>query len=156
MSSDGGGMSSVCMPETNPGYVALREAGAPFAPEDLRRYAQASGDHNPLHLDPAFARKAGFDDLVVHGMLNMARLGGMLTRHFDAGSIRGFGARFESVLLVGQATTIDMSLAGYEGGVARVELLMRAQNGRRIVSGHADIRLSEEALCRRFRPLSGA
>ncbi|CDM25248.1 MaoC-like hydratase/dehydratase [Castellaniella defragrans 65Phen] len=149
---DGGGTAAVRMPEAVSGPAVLHEAGAAFSPEDLRRYAQASGDHNPLHLDPAFARRAGFDGLVVHGMLNMARLGRMLTRHFDAGSIRGFGARFESVLLVGQATTIGMSLTGYEGGVARVALLMRAQDGRRIVSGHADVRLSEEELLRRFRP----
>ena len=38
----------------------------PVGREQLQAYAQASGDLNPLHLDPAFARKAGFDDVIVH------------------------------------------------------------------------------------------
>ena len=27
-----------------------------------------SGDRNPLHIDPAAARKAGFDDVFLHGL----------------------------------------------------------------------------------------
>jgi len=58
--------------------VAERTFG-PIAREDLRRYAEASGDLNPLHLDPEFARQAGFDDVIVHGMLGMALLGRLIT-----------------------------------------------------------------------------
>lgn len=43
--------------------------------EQLRRYAAASGDYNPIHLDPAAARRVGLDDVIAHGMLSMAFLG---------------------------------------------------------------------------------
>ena len=36
---------------------------------DLRRYAAASGDDNPIHLDVALARRAGLEAPPVHGML---------------------------------------------------------------------------------------
>lgn len=36
------------------------------------RYAEASGDHNPIHLDRDFARKSGFPGVVCHGMCTMA------------------------------------------------------------------------------------
>ena len=38
----------------------------------LALYCGASGDHNPIHVDIDFARKAGFPDVFSHGMLVMA------------------------------------------------------------------------------------
>lgn len=37
--------------------------------ERVDAYAAASGDRNPIHLDPAAARQAGFDGTIAHGML---------------------------------------------------------------------------------------
>jgi acyl dehydratase len=42
--------------------------------EDVRAYAEASGDHNPLHQDDRVARAAGFDRVVAHGMYTMGTL----------------------------------------------------------------------------------
>jgi acyl dehydratase len=36
------------------------------------RYAEASGDRNPIHLDAAFARQQGFPGAIVHGMCTLA------------------------------------------------------------------------------------
>lgn len=73
---------------------------APITRERLADYAQASGDLNPLHLDPSFAKTAGFDDVVVHGMYGMAQLGRLLTEHFPAENIRSFSVRFNAVIPV--------------------------------------------------------
>jgi len=109
--------------------------------EELADYASASGDLNPLHLDEAFARKAGFGDLVVHGMLNMAALGRLLTDHFEPNAILGFSSRFEGVLLVGEPTRLSMTLLARTDGIAAIALEMLAPEGRRIVGGRATIRL---------------
>lgn len=43
-------------------------------PPDLTvRYAAASGDNNPIHLDPARAQAIGFPGVIVHGMATLAR-----------------------------------------------------------------------------------
>lgn len=42
--------------------------------EDLRRYADASGDHNPIHLDDEAARALGLEGVIAHGMLTWARV----------------------------------------------------------------------------------
>lgn len=47
----------------------------PITQEQLRRYADASGDHNPIHLDEQAARRVGLDGVIAHGMLSMAFLG---------------------------------------------------------------------------------
>ena len=39
--------------------------------DDLRAYAEASGDANPIHLDPAAAAAAGLPGTIAHGMLVM-------------------------------------------------------------------------------------
>ncbi|MFI5780686.1 MaoC/PaaZ C-terminal domain-containing protein [Nocardia sp. NPDC051570] len=42
-------------------------------PDELpARYADASGDHNPIHLDPEFARSVGLPGVVLHGMATYA------------------------------------------------------------------------------------
>ena len=39
---------------------------------DLVRYAEASGDHNPIHQDEAVARQVGLPGVIAHGMYTMA------------------------------------------------------------------------------------
>ena len=46
--------------------------------EDVAAYAEASGDHNPLHRDDEVARAAGFDRIVAHGMYTMGTLASWL------------------------------------------------------------------------------
>ena len=42
--------------------------------EDVRRFAELTGDHNPLHVDRAFAETTPYKDIVVHGMLGASLL----------------------------------------------------------------------------------
>ena len=49
----------------------------PFEAEPVSRlmlalYCGASGDHNPIHVDIDYARAAGMDDVIAHGMLALA------------------------------------------------------------------------------------
>ena len=46
--------------------------------EDVRAYADASGDRNPLHLDDEVARAAGFPRVIAHGMYTMGTLASWL------------------------------------------------------------------------------
>jgi len=40
-----------------------------FSVDDVRAFAALTGDENPVHLDAAAAKVAGFDGPIVHGML---------------------------------------------------------------------------------------
>ena len=48
--------------------------------EDVRAYAEASGDRNPLHLNDGVARSAGFPGVIAHGMFTMAHLASCVVR----------------------------------------------------------------------------
>ncbi len=63
----------------------------------LALYAGASGDHNPLHIDPDFAASAGFDDVFAQGMLSMAYLGRLLTNWVPQSYIKNIDVRFSSI-----------------------------------------------------------
>jgi len=45
-----------------------------FTREQIAAYAEASGDHNPIHLDDDFARSVGLPGVIAHGMLQMGIL----------------------------------------------------------------------------------
>jgi acyl dehydratase len=77
----------------------------PLTRTTLALYAGGSGDHNPLHVDGDFARAAGLDDVIAHGMLSMAWLGRMLTHWTDQRSLREFSVRFAATTRVGERIT---------------------------------------------------
>lgn len=104
------------------GSVVATLAPPPSNAGDLALYAKASGDTNPLHLDPEFARKAGFDNLVAHGMLGMAHMGRLLTNTFPAESIKSFTARFSAVILAGEQVRYQATLAENGGDFYKLSL----------------------------------
>ena len=69
----------------------------PISRTTLALYAGASGDHNPIHIDSDFAKKAGMPDVFAHGMLSMAYLGRMLTNWQPQASLRKFSTRFAAI-----------------------------------------------------------
>ncbi len=52
-------------------------------------YAHASGDHNPLHLDPEFASSTQFGGVIAHGMLTLAYISEMMTLAFGRSWLEG-------------------------------------------------------------------
>ena len=54
-----------------PGEVVYEESTV-VDEDQTKRYAEASGDHNPIHLDEDTARMAGLPGIIAHGMCTMA------------------------------------------------------------------------------------
>jgi acyl dehydratase len=54
------------------GERVLVHVTEPLSRDTLRRYAAASLDFNPMHLDDAFAREAGETAVIAHGMLTLS------------------------------------------------------------------------------------
>ena len=77
-----------------------------FTKEQIAAYAEASGDHNPIHLDDDFARTVGLPGIIAHGMLQM---GLMATVAAEAAGgpdrLRRLYCRFAGMVLPGDAVT---------------------------------------------------
>lgn len=80
---------------------------APITRHTLALYCGASGDHNPIHVDLDFAKKAGFPDVFTHGMLVMAYLGQSLTDAVCPKDIRAFSTRFAAITQLGASLTCE-------------------------------------------------
>ena len=67
--------------------------------EDVKAYADASGDQNPLHQDDGFARGVGFPGIIAHGMFTMAHLTKAITDWIgDPGALRSIKVQFRAVV----------------------------------------------------------
>ena len=76
---------------------------APINRTQLALFAGASGDHNPIHIDTDFARKAGMPDVFAHGMLGMAWVGRLVTQWAPMAELREFNVRFAGITHLGNA-----------------------------------------------------
>ncbi len=84
------------------------------------RYAEASGDHNQIHLDPEFARSVGLPGIIVQGMCTMAFASRAVIATAcgdDPVRLRRLAARFARPVLPGQAITTRIWDADVRNGV---------------------------------------
>jgi len=113
----------------------------PVSRATLALYAGASGDHNPIHIDSDFAKKAGMPDVFVHGMLTMAYLGRMLTNWQPQSQLRKFTSRFLAITEIGAVLSCSgkvTELLDDNGSLcARVEIQATKQGGTAAVIGEA-------------------
>jgi 3-hydroxybutyryl-CoA dehydratase len=133
-------------PETSTFHVgdALPMVTKIITQEKVDRYAEASGDHNPLHIDPEFASKTQFGGTIAHGMLILAYLSEMMTAAFggywDTDALK---VRFRAPARPGDTvTTFGRVLRIDDRKRTRVtvcELEARNQKGETLISGTAEV-----------------
>jgi len=118
----------------------------PITREDLKRYAAASGDLNPMHTDEEFARNAGYPGVFAHGMLSMGYLGEFLVQAGGVGSIRRFRARFAKLTWPGDVVTCRGRVTAVrDEGAARLvdcDIWTENQEGERKLVGAALLALT--------------
>ncbi len=108
------------------------------------RYAGASGDFNPIHIDEGFAQQVGLPGRILHGLWTMAQvarahteaLGGPDKLERLSVQFRGMGVMEEEVVVTGTVREIDSE---HQRAVVSSEA---TQGGKRIIrNGEATIRL---------------
>jgi acyl dehydratase len=123
------------------GERLVHKTYAPITRHTLALYCGASGDHNPMHVDIDFAKKAGFLDVFAHGMLVMAYLGQALTDAVDPGAIRAFSARFSAITQLGARLTCEGAVAELfdhqSEKRARLALTVKDEHGETKLAGEA-------------------
>lgn len=109
----------------------------------LALFAGASGDHNPIHIDTDFARKAGMPDVFAHGMLGMAWLGRLLTNWAPQSGLRRFDVRFQGITHLANAISCSGRVVEKRDADRSVRIAMQSSNqhGQTKIAGDAWISL---------------
>ena len=87
-------------------------------PADQAAFYRLSGDKNPLHIDPAFAGKAGFNRPILHGLCTLGYAGRAILRSVcdqDPSRLASFALRFMHVVYPGDVLTTE----GWKAGEGR-------------------------------------
>jgi acyl dehydratase len=105
------------------------------------RYAGASGDFNPIHIDEAFAQSVGLPGKILHGLWTMAQVARAQT---DAGggpeSLRRLSVQFRGMGFPEQELIVRSTVREVADGVARIDTDAE-QNGKKIIrNAQAEVR----------------
>jgi acyl dehydratase len=95
-----------------------------------------SGDRNPLHIDPAFAKMAGYDRPILHGLCSFGHVCRAAMSEYagnDPARLTALSVRFSGVVYPGDTIITDM----WDEGSGKVLLQARTQDGRVVISNAA-------------------
>jgi acyl dehydratase len=104
------------------------------------RYAGASGDFNPIHIDEAFAKQVGLPGRILHGLWTMAQVA---RAHTDAAGgpekLKCLSVQFRGMGALGEEIVVTGTVREVADGVATVESEAEQAGNRIIRNGVAEV-----------------
>jgi acyl dehydratase len=104
------------------GQPPLASVGFPVDADQTFRYADASGDRSPIHLDADYARAVGLPGIIVHGMCTMAMTSHVVVQATCGGDptrLKRLAVTFARPVLPGQTITVRLWAAEATPGRTR-------------------------------------
>jgi len=120
-------------------------AKAPVDRVQLSRYAGASGDYNPVHVDELYAKSVGMPSVYAPGMLVMGMLGQLISDWARGGQMRRYNVRFIKMVWPGDTVVCKGRVSNRHGTAGRyfvdIDLWAENQRGELVMKGGAQIQL---------------
>jgi acyl dehydratase len=118
--------------------VELRVTPDKYLPH---RYAGASGDFNPIHIDPEFAKSVGLPQNILHGLYSMAQVARACTNAVggDPRSLRRLSVQFRGMGLPEHEIVVSGSVKDERDG--RVVVAAEAVQGENRIIRNAEAEL---------------
>jgi acyl dehydratase len=106
------------------------------------RYAGASGDFNPIHIDEEFATSVGLPGRILHGLWTMSQVARAVTAAGDSPvSLKRLEVQFRGMGFPEREITVTASVKDVADGVATI-VTEAEQDGRRIIrKGQAELQV---------------
>lgn len=115
--------------------------------ENINRYAEASGDHNPIHVDEDYARRTPLGGTIAHGMLVLAYASQAMAAAFGRDWLVSgrLDIRFRTPARPGDRLTVTGTVRGVDraddGDDVTCDLLCSNQAGETVLSGLAEVKV---------------
>ncbi|HOD62917.1 MAG TPA: MaoC/PaaZ C-terminal domain-containing protein [Smithellaceae bacterium] len=93
-------------------------------------YAGASGDFNPIHIDPEFGKMVGLGGAILQGLCTLAFASKTVTDWAgDPGKMKKLKCRFSAPVLMEDTISIQGTVTDVQSGRARIDLKVVNQHG---------------------------
>ncbi len=114
--------------------------------EDVEKFAEASGDFNPLHIDETLAAKTIFKGKIVHGILTLGLISAALAKLPGIVVYLSQTARFKKPVRAGETVKAVAIVRKVDTAKSRVRLETFCVNEKdeRVLEGEAEVLLLEE------------
>ena len=114
--------------------------------EDIRAFAEASGDHNPLHLDEEFAKQTRFGRRIAHGMLSASLISAVIANELPGeGSIYlSQTLQFVAPVLLNDTVTARVTVSSIreDKPILKLETVCTNQRNEVVIKGEATVLIS--------------
>ncbi|HEX8648279.1 MAG TPA: MaoC/PaaZ C-terminal domain-containing protein [Thermoleophilaceae bacterium] len=109
------------------------------------RYAGASGDYNPIHIDPEFAKNVGLPGAILHGLYSMAQVARAQTEAAggDPRALKRLSVQFRGMGFPEQEIVVSGTVREVREGRAVVDTEAAQGENRIIRNAEAEIAVSE-------------
>lgn len=115
--------------------------------ELIRKFAEVSGDYNPIHLDEGFAKTTRFGKRIAHGMLSGAFISAVLGNEFKDRKIVYLSQtmKFTAPVFIGDTVTATGTITNIreDKNIVTLETVCTNQNGETLVKGEAAVMVLE-------------
>src|SRR5687768_1367203 len=120
-------------------------AKSPVERVQLARYAGASGDFNPMHVDETYAKSVGMPSVYAPGMLVMGFLGQLISDWARGGQLRKYNVRFIKMVWPGDTVVCKGRVTDRYGDSGRyhaeIDLWAENQKGELVMKGQSQIQV---------------
>ena len=107
------------------------------------RYAGASGDFNPIHIDDEYARGVGLPGRILHGLWSMAQVARAQTEAAGGPQhLKRLSVQFRGMGVPEQEVVVTSTVRGVAGGVATIDAEARQGDARLVRRGEAEVTVS--------------
>ncbi len=114
-----------------------------FSDEDVRKFAEISGDKNPVHLDDEYAAQTQFKKRLVHGMLATSLISAILGTELPGeGSIYlGQSISFRAPVFIGDTVTATVTVIKVreDKPIITLETVCKNQDDVVVIEGEAGV-----------------
>ena len=116
----------------------------PVTAEDILKFAEVSGDNNPLHSDATYAARTRFKQPIAHGMFGAGIISAALGTKLAPNSVviyMGQNLQFRAPVMAGDTLTATCTVTKVDPERSRLSLdtVVTKQDGTEVIRGDATV-----------------